>query len=63
MQRREFPIVVRKNGDQFIPFFPVELEEGDQFLIAREMVGSEVPKGKNWTLKGYSNSGPIISQR
>ena len=58
---RELPVVIRKNGDRFIPKFPVELEEGDQLIITREMQGSQVPEGKKWTVSGYSTSGPIIS--
>jgi len=58
--RREIPIVIRKNGDKFIPKFPVELEEGDQLIIAKEIRGSLVPKGKKWTVIAYTASGPIM---
>lgn len=61
--QREIPIVIRKNGDKFIPKFPVVLEEGDQLIIAREMRGSQVPEGKKWTVCGYSTLGPIISDK
>lgn len=59
--RREIPVVIRKNGDKFIPKFPVELEGGDQLIIMREMRGSQVPEGKKWTVDGYTKSGPIMS--
>ena len=59
--QREIPVVIRKNGDRFVPTFPVELEEGDQFIITIEMRGSQVPKGRRWILKGYSDSGPIVT--
>ncbi len=59
---REFPIVVRKNGDKFIPKFPVELEVGDQLIITKETRGSQVPKGEKWTISGYSTSGPILTR-
>ena len=58
--QREFPVVIRKSGDKLIPKFPIDLEEGDQLIIVREMRGSRVPDGKRWTINGYSASGPII---
>lgn len=61
--QREFPLVIRKNGEKFIPKFPVELEAGDQLIIVKEMRGSQVPEGKRWTISGYSSSGPIISDK
>ena len=60
--RREIPVVIRKNGDRFIPKFPVKLEGGDQFIIMKEMRGSEVPEGKTWMVNGYSDSGPVINE-
>lgn len=59
---REFPLVIRRNGDKSIPDFPVELEAGDQIIIVEEMRGSQVPEGEKWTLNGYSDSGPIVSK-
>jgi len=61
--QREIPIVIRKNGDRFIPKFPVKLEGGDQLIITKEMRGSEVPKGRTWVINGYSRSGPVISDQ
>ena len=62
-ERREIPVVIRKDGDRFIPKFPLELEEGDQLIITREMRGSKVPEGEKWTIRGYTDSGPIISDK
>lgn len=61
--RKEVPIVVRKDGDMFVPKFPVELEAGDQLIIVREMWGSQVPEGEKWTVSGYSDSGPVITSK
>lgn len=61
--QREIPVVIRKNGDRFIPDFPVELNGGDQFIIVKEMMGSQVPKGEKWTISGYTSSGPVISNK
>ncbi len=58
--QREFPLVIRKGGNRFVPTFPVDLEEEDQFIIVKEMKGSEVPKGKKWTVIGYSSDGPAV---
>ena len=58
---REITVVIRKDGEKFIPKFPVELEEGDQLIITKEMRGSQVPEGKKWIVSGYTSSGPIIS--
>jgi len=60
---REIPVVICKNGDRFVPEFPIELEAGDQLIITRELRGSQVPKGEKWTVDGYTDSGPIISDR
>jgi len=59
---REIPVVIRKNGEKFIPLFPVELEEGDTLIITKEMMGSTVPAGEKWAVGGYSSSGPIVSK-
>ncbi len=61
--QREIPIIIHKNGDRSIPKFPVVLEGGDQLIIAKEMRGSQVPKGEQWTISGYSTSGPVISKK
>lgn len=61
--QRDVLIIVRKNGDRFIPEFPVELKPGDQCVIARETNECQVPRGQKWTVKGYSSSGPIISRK
>lgn len=58
--QREFPLVIRKSGEKFVPKFPVKLGEGDQLIIVKEMQGSRVPEGKTWIIRGYSDSGPII---
>lgn len=58
--QREFPLVIRKTGEKFVPKFPIDLEAGDQLIIVKEMRGSQVPKGKKWTVNGYTTSGPII---
>lgn len=58
--QREFSIVIRKTGEILIPKFPVELKTGDQFIVAKEMRGSQVPEGENWTLNGYTDSGPVV---
>ena len=58
---REVPVVIRKNGDRFVPTFPVELEAGDQFIMTREIRGSQVPEGRKWIVNGYTYSGPIVS--
>ena len=60
--QREFPLIIRKSGEKFVPSFPVELDAGDQLIIVKEMQGSQVPKGKKWIVNGYSSSGPIISE-
>lgn len=61
--RREIPVVIRKNGDKFIPNFPVELEAGDSLIITREMRGSQVPDGEKWTIAGYTTGGPIVTSK
>lgn len=60
--RREFPIVIRKTGEKIVPAFPIELNEGDQIIVVREQMGSEVPVGETWTLKGFNDRGPIIER-
>lgn len=60
--QREFPIVIRKNGNKLIPKFPIELEEGDQLIITKEIKGSQVPQGEKWTISGYSTSGLTITR-
>jgi len=60
MSRRQIPIVIRKNGEKFVPTFPVELDEGDQFIVALEQKGWQSPKDGT-TLVGYTDGGPIIS--
>lgn len=59
--QREFPLVIRKDGEKFVPSFPIVLDEGDQFILVKEMRGSQVPKGSSWTINSYTSSGPIIS--
>ena len=61
MPAREFAVVIRADGEKVIPRYPIELRAGDSFIVVREMRGSEVPKGKSWTVLGYSSSGPIIN--
>ncbi len=61
--RRRFAIVIRKNGDKFIATFPVELEEGDQLIIAKEIMSSQVPEEEKWIISGYSVLGPIVSDK
>ncbi len=60
--QREFPMVIRKSGEKLIPNFPIELKAGDQFIIVKEMMGSRVPEGENWTLSGYADSGPVVNK-
>jgi len=60
MPRRQIPIVIRKSGEKFVPTFPVELDEGDQFIVALEQRGWRSPKDGT-VLNGYTDSGPIIS--
>ncbi len=62
MARKTFGIVVRKGGESTIASYPVYLEPGDQFLMAQEVAGSEVPVGSKWRVSGYSRSGPIITE-
>lgn len=57
--RLQIPVVVRKNGEKFIPAFPVTLEAGDQFIIAREEKGIQVDRRR--TLNGYTYNGPVLS--
>ena len=61
--RREVLIVIRKTGEKFIPTFPIELEEGDQIMVALEQRGSQVPVGETWILNGYNDRGPIINRK
>ena len=61
--RREFPLVIRKTGEKFIPTFPTELNPGDQIIVVREEKGSQVPVGETWILNGYSDRGPIINKK
>lgn len=61
--QREFPVVIRKSGDKFIPKFPVTLEGGDQFIITREMRGSQVPDKQKWVINGYSDAGPVVAMK
>lgn len=61
MTRRDIPVVIRKDGDRFVPIFPVDLEEGDELIIARETASSRVPAGKKWTVSGWTTRGPIRS--
>lgn len=63
MNRREIPIVIRKSGEKSVAEFPVELEGGDELIVAREMAGSRVPAGEKWVISGYTNSGPVISKK
>ena len=58
--QREFPLVIYKDGKKFVPVFPVKLSGGDQFLLVREMRGSQVPEGQRWTISGYTASGPVM---
>ena len=60
--QREFPLVIRKTGEKFVPEFPIELEAGDQFIIVKEIRGSQVLNGQKWILSGYTASGPVISK-
>lgn len=60
--QREFPLVIRKTGEQFIATFPIILKAGDQLILTREIAGSQVPEGKTWTIEGYSRSGPKIKE-
>jgi len=60
--RRDIPVVIRKGGFKFVPTFLVDLEPGDQLIVAQEMRGYEVPKGKKVTVNGYSDSGPIFAK-
>ena len=60
---REVPVVIRNNGERFIPTFPIVLEAGDTLIIAREMRGSRVPEGEKWTVNGYTSSGPIVTDK
>ena len=58
----EVLIVIRKNGDKFIPEFPVELEEGDQFVIAMVAYRYQVPKDNKLMVCGYTISGPLTTE-
>ena len=60
--RRQFLIVVKSDGQKLIPDLPVTLNTGDQLLLAREQAGSEVPSGESWLVKGYTDSGPIVTK-
>ena len=55
------PMVIRKNGERFIPNFPVVLSAGDQIIMVEEVCGWECPKGKAVTIQGYTGAGPIMT--
>lgn len=60
--QKEFPLVIRKSGKMFVPTFPVTLKGGDQLILTRETVRTQVPKGDTWTIEGYywGAGGPLI---
>ena len=61
MQRREFLIVVKKDGTKFLAPIPTTIYGGDQLLYVREVAGSQVPEAAKWTVNGFTSDGPIIT--
>ena len=59
--RLTIPILVRKDGSKSIAEFPVDVEEGDQLLLSLESKGWQAPR--NLTISGFSEGGPIFSDR
>ena len=60
----EIAIVIRKNGERFIPEWPVTLKEGDRLIIATESMSAQVPEGKGnvWIVHGFTSNGPVIME-
>ncbi len=56
------PIVIRKNGDKFVPRFPVNLYSGDEIILVEQTKGVIVPKGRSWTIEKMTEVGPAVAE-